>query len=105
MTLDYADLVGYFGALCISLLYIPQLFEQYNTYKNPTSQQNIPSLMFIVLAILTSISFLTYGILRLLYPVIVSNFIALIVNILTFLLRYLQKQEKKNQHGAHDSES
>ena len=77
--IEVYDIFGYTGAICISILYLFPLYDEIYGLSRDLSKSSV---MFLLIAILTGISFTIYGILKVLYPVIISNSIALIANLL-----------------------
>ncbi len=82
------QIIGYLAATIGTLLMLPQVIKVIKTKK-----VNDVSLMMCVLYFLNCSLWLTYGLLILAWPVIVCNFIALIVSIiqLALKLKYHQK--------------
>lgn len=66
------ELFGYAGALGVSLILIPQVIKTYR-------EKNVRglSLTFLLLNLWTSGTFLIYGVLEMIWPMIVSNIISL----------------------------
>jgi MtN3 and saliva related transmembrane protein len=77
-----AETVGYAGGFFLTLVLVPQL---YKTYKLKKADEI--SGIFIFMSIITSILFLTYAILIESNPIIVSNIIVLIQNLLMLGLK------------------
>jgi uncharacterized protein with PQ loop repeat len=67
----FTVIIGYFGAICLSVLTLPQV---YVTYK----QKNVDGISkwFLCIQLTTCVTFITYGALIQDYPIIVANSIA-----------------------------
>ena len=79
---EYYDIFGYFGAVFLTLLNVPQV---YHCFKNKTSSGL--TLSFIILQFLTSISFLIFGSLINELPIIIANTSTLVGSILLFIAK------------------
>jgi uncharacterized protein with PQ loop repeat len=91
--IEVSDIFGYIGAICISIIYMFPLYDElYGGHKDHTSKSSI---MFLLVAILACISFTVYGVLRVLYPVIISNSIALAANLLIVGIKFYRYKWKK----------
>ena len=77
MEISNADFIGYIGSFLLSILYFPQL-RRVLVEKSTESL----SLSFLVLACLVSVCFLIYGMMIERLPIIISNSIALIINLI-----------------------
>ena len=62
------DIFGYIGSTCLTILYVPQVYQVYHTQKAEDL-----AFLSLLLQILTSLSFLTYGYGLRSYPIIVAN--------------------------------
>ena len=82
----HIDIVGYIGAVFLSLLLLPQVYQ---TYKMKKSDQI--SYIFVILEILTSITFIIYGVFIDSVPIIVANNISLISGILLGISKIIYK--------------
>jgi len=67
------ELFGYAGALGVSLILVPQVIKTYR-------EKNVRglSLTFLIINLWTGITFLIYGVLERIWPMIVSNIISLL---------------------------
>jgi MtN3 and saliva related transmembrane protein len=81
-----ADIVGYFGAVFLSLLLVPQVYEIYKLKKCDQI-----SIYFIILEGLTSITWIIYGIMLLSIPIIVANSLSLFFTLLLIIAKYIFK--------------
>ena len=86
---EYYDIFGYCGAVFLTLLNIPQV---YHCLKNQTSSGL--TLSFIILQFLTSISFLTFGLLINELPIIIANTSTLIGSILLFICKIIYTENR-----------
>jgi len=82
----YIDIVGYIGAVFLSLLLLPQVYQ---TYKMKKSDQI--SVIFVIFEILTSITFIIYGCFINAVPIIIANSISLISGILLGISKIIFK--------------
>ena len=85
------EIFGYCGALGVSLILIPQVLKTYR-------EKNVSGLpqTFLVLNLWTGCTFLTYGLLEHIMPMIISNIIALCssISLLIMWCRYKNVQPK-----------
>ena len=90
-TLEH-EIIGYSGALGVSLILIPQVHKTYR-------EGNVEglSLTFLLINLWTSGSFLLYGILEEIMPMIISNTISLLSCVL-LLLMYCNWRNKNRIH-------
>ena len=87
------DFVGYFAALSLCGVLIPQL---YHNYKEKKMDQI--SWVFIFLSNVTSILFLVYGILIYSIPIIIANTILIIQNFLLIILKLRYTTDYLNKY-------
>lgn len=83
----FTEVVGYLAAVVGTSLMLPQVFK---TLK--TKNSNYLSLTMLTLYFLNCLLWLTYGILIVAWPVIVCNFIALIISIIQIILHHRFRQ-------------
>ena len=83
------DIVGYIGGFFLIITLLPQLVK---TYKTKSVEDISP--FFVILALITSVFYLVYGIILQTTPMIVANIILLIQNL---LLLYFKKIYKVNE--------
>ena len=78
-----SDILGYIGGFFISITLIPQLVR---TYKTKRAKDISP--IFVVLAFLTTLIYLSYGILINETPIIAANGVLLFQNFLLVYFKY-----------------
>lgn len=78
-----SDILGYVGGFFITITLIPQLMR---TYKTKRAKDISP--IFVVLALLTTLIYLSYGILINETPIIVANAVLLFQNFLLLYFKY-----------------
>lgn len=78
-----SDILGYVGGFFITITLIPQLMR---TYKTKRTKDISP--IFVVLALLTTLIYLSYGILINETPIIVANAVLLFQNFLLLYFKY-----------------
>ena len=89
--IDSTQVVGYLGALFLTITLLPQL---YHTYKLKNAD-NI-SIYFLLLQIKTCSLFLTYGILLRELPLILANTIVLLQSFILFFLKIYYGRKKND---------
>ncbi len=82
-----ADIVGYIGAVFLSLLLIPQVYEIYKLKKCDQI-----SIYFIILEFLTSVTWIVYGIMLSSIPIIVANSLSLFFTFLLVIAKIIFKE-------------
>ena len=90
------DILGYVGAVSLTFLFIPQVYQ---TYKSKDTK-NI-SVYFLFLEIIASVSFIWYGSLINSLPIIIANSSALMCAI--FLINAKIKYDKIDSNIENDS--
>ena len=88
---DATQVVGYLGAIFLTITLLPQL---YYTYKLKNAD-NI-SIYFLLLQIKTCSLFLTYGILLGELPLILANTLVLLQSFILFFLKIHYSRKNKN---------
>ena len=89
------DILGYIGAVSLTFLFIPQVYQ---TYKSKDTK-NI-SVYFLFLEIIASVSFIWYGSLLNSIPIIIANSSALICAISLIIAKC--KYDKVNETNQVD---
>ena len=79
-----SDILGYVGGFIISITLIPQLIK---TYKTKRAHDISP--LFVILAFLTTLIYLSYGILINETPIIAANSVLLFQNFLLLYFKYI----------------
>lgn len=77
------DLIGYFGAICLSVLTIPQVIQSWKR----RSVDGV-SKWFMFIQWITCITFVLYGSLIVDYPIIIANSIALLGSSMLIYMRW-----------------
>ena len=97
-----SDILGYVGGFIISITLIPQLIK---TYKTKRAHDISP--LFVILAFLTTLIYLSYGILINETPIIAANSVLLFQNFLLLYFKYIYRNnnmieedtKKKNKNN------
>ena len=84
------ELIGYLGGIGVSLMLIPQVVKTYQQ----KSVEGI-SIMFLFLNLLTGTSFITYGLLEDIHPMIFSNIISIFCSLILIVM-YCKWNHKTN---------
>jgi MtN3 and saliva related transmembrane protein len=87
ISMNYIDLVGYFGSFLTSITFIPQV---YKTWQTKSAGDLSLSMLFIVL--FSCIVWLVYAVALMLWPVIIANSI---IGLLSIMLIYFKFTFKK----------
>ena len=80
------DVFGYIGCVFLVITLVPQLIK---TYKTKKADDISP--LFVVFALLTTIIYLTYGILINELPIVTANSILLFQNFLLLYFKYIYR--------------
>lgn len=91
----FTQIIGFLAAIIGTLLMLPQLIKMIKTKKVDDI-----SLAMLFLYSLNCILWLIYGLLILAWPVIICNFIALIISIIQLILKF--KYDKSTQTNTKD---
>ena len=85
--MNYIDIIGYFGSICVAISFIPQ------TYKTIMSE-NIKSISFLTFSIIfvSAICVMIYSIYYKIYPMLIAN-TSVFLNSFIILVVYLYKRE------------
>jgi len=87
MTMNYIDMIGYFGSFLTSVTFIPQV---YKTWQTKSAGDLSLAMLFIVLT--SCIVWLVYAFALMLWPVIIANSI---IGLLSVMLIYFKFTFKK----------
>jgi uncharacterized protein with PQ loop repeat len=85
--MNYIDIIGYFGSICVGLSFIPQ------TYKTITTD-NVKSISFytFLITFFSSICMIIYSIYYKIYPMLIAN-ASVFLNSFIILVVYLYKKK------------
>lgn len=92
MDKNFAEILGYIGTVLTSITFMPQVYLSWKTKKVSDL-----SIWMIIIVIVSTTSWLGYGFINDLKPVIVANIIVLLLAIVLFYLKMKYKEKKQGE--------